>query len=291
MKFKKILSLSLFFAIIVLNFNCESPKQGCNDPSATNFAFDADEPCDATLTNNSSTCPCVYPSLAFNFIPKFVINNNNKDSTIFWKNDLIINNSLNQRFNLRGFSFYISKITLENDSGKKVSTIDSILIPVKYNVKDSSSFKILKDIALFGQNTSNVSVGTFKEYGNFKSLTFDIGLTAPALNSNIFNSTMPNHYLNTDSMYLSKNYALWGAKFLIEQISPNPKKITITITKAKPIKLSIPKELSFKIAQNANLNLNFDFNTLFFNIDLNEDALIIENKILENFEKSLSIKQ
>lgn len=291
MKIKNIFFYIFLFFLIFINYRCESPKQGCNDPAATNFAFDADEPCDQNLSSSTSSCPCVYPSLLFNFIPRFVISKNNKDSNVIWKNDLLISNQYNQDFYLKGFSFFISNIILEDNVGRKASTIDSILIPVKYNQSDSISIKIPKNIALFGQNTSSFSVGVFKEYGHFKKITFDIGLKQPALNANILNTNMPNYCLNTDSMYVAPNYTLLGGKFLIQQISPVDKLIELNISSVQSVSLTIPDDINFKIAENAVLNLRFDFQFLFSNIDLNSNQDIIENKILENFEKSLLIAQ
>lgn len=291
MKCKSFFHLVFFFNFVIINFSCESPKQGCNDPSATNFAFDADEPCDANLSNNNTSCPCIFPSLIFKFIPQFVISKNNKDSNIIWKSDLLISNKNNQSFYLRGFCFFISNITFEDASGKKTSTIDSISIPVKYNTQDSASVKIQKNIALFGQNTSSVSIGTFKEYGSFKTLTFDIGLQAPSLNANILNRTMPSYFLNTDSMYVANNFSLIGAKFLLQLNSPNSKTIEYSLVKTKKISLQIPNDISFKIAQNAELQLNFDYNALFSTIDLGWDKEVIESKILENLASSLSISK
>ena len=77
---------SLLLTYCLFEVSCTASKKGCDDPNAVNYAFDADEPCTASL--NEGDCPCTYPRLLFNTVAGFLTTQNGKDSIVAWKANL-----------------------------------------------------------------------------------------------------------------------------------------------------------------------------------------------------------
>lgn len=267
---------------------CSTPKKGCDDPSAVNYSFDADEPCSKNISEGD--CPCIYPNLLITPVFAFTMPTSSGDSSVVWKENTILIDDFGQNFLLKRFSFYLSDIRLENSAGNWISITDSISIPIKSTNADSNTVFIKNNLTLIGQNSTSNTVGTFPHSGKFRRLSFTFGLKSPENQANIRNIKMPTHPLNTDSMYLKNEYRLISGKFYI-QTSVNITRI-IPLKENKNIILTIPAEVIFKSATDNALSLVFDYKRIFTAIDFKVDSdTTIERKIFENCSSAFQINQ
>jgi hypothetical protein len=281
--------LLLLYCLFVAS--CTAPTKGCDDPNAVNYAFNADAPCGSN--NKEGDCPCAYPRLLFDYVARYSMTKNNKDTLIDWKNNLVIANNKQQYYYLRGFSFFISDIKLMRKDGTEFTVSDSVTLPIKKSLSDSSLIKIPNTMNLLGQQNKLIPIGTFKETGLFSDLQFKIGLNEPVNQANIYNFKMPgSHPLNTDSLYVRSNWKLQNGKIWYQ---PDTLKATKTafiwLNQNTTIKVAIPEAAQFKQAADATLKLFFDFRKLFEDIDFKLDnQQVIENKVNKNFTNAFSIK-
>lgn len=277
--------------VLLISFSllhCTSPKQGCDDPNATNYAFDADEPCNAAT--KTADCPCVYPKLAFNCYAKYSVNVNGKDTLISWNTSLPLTNEQNQTYYLKNFAFYLSDIKLYKNNGEAYTVSDSTLIPIKYSGTDSTKIMLLNNIALIGEQTSAVSVGTLRENGYFNRMTFNVGLSNPYNHANIRNKDMPIHPLNIDSLYNDTKFSLYGAKIYVQPDTATKAFISITWAGTQQVSIDIPSTVIVKSGFDAAFNLYFDFSKLFYDVNFQNDNYdTIENKVALNFKKCFNI--
>jgi hypothetical protein len=282
-------ALLILFCLVVVS--CSTSTKGCDDPNAVNYAFNADAPC--SPNNKEGDCPCVYPRLLFDYMARYSITKNNKDTLINWSNNVAIANNQQQYYYLRGFSFFISSIKLARQDGATFTVIDSVTLPIKKSLSDSSLIKIPNTMNLLGQQNMLIPIGTFKETGLFSDLQFTIGLNAPENQANIYNFKMPgSHPLNTDSLYVKKDLKLQNGKIWYQSDTlKTTKPQFVWLNKNYSIKVAIPKTAQFKQAADATLKLFFDFRQLFNNVDFKVDnQQVIQNKVNQNFVNAFSIR-
>lgn len=289
MKPLEALSFLITLTLIIFELSCTSPTKGCDDPNAVNYAFNADEPC--TLNAKDGDCPCVYPRLVFDYVARYSTSKNGKDSIVPWKDNLVLFNTKQQNYYLKRFSFFVSGIELIK-GGKNFSVIDSSLIPVKTSAKDSTLIKISNNQNLFGQESKITAIGTFRETGLFSELRFNIGLNDTENRANIYNIKMPgSHPLNTDSLYVTKDFKLQHGKIWYQSDTlKTTKPQFIWLNNTQKINILIPPSVSFKQAEDAKLYLYFDFRKLFLEVDFkNDNGITIEQKIRKGFENAFSV--
>jgi hypothetical protein len=269
--------------------SCTAPTKGCNDTNAVNYSFNADEPC--TLNAKDGDCPCVYPRLLFDYVARYSMTKNGKDSIILWKDNLVLSNTKQQNYYLKRFSFFVSSIELIKE-GKSYSVIDSALIPIKKSATDSTLIKIRNNQNLLGQESKIATIGTFRETGTFSELRLTIGLNDTESQANIYNIKMPgSHPLNTDSLYVAKDFKLRTGKIWYQSDTlKTTKPQFVWLNGSQSVKVAIPPSMFFKQAQDATLYLYFDFTQLFLAVDFkNDNTITIEQKIMKGFEKAFSV--
>jgi hypothetical protein len=289
---KKLLSLAFLITLTLILFevSCTSPTKGCDDPNAVNYSFNADEPC--TLSAKDGDCPCSYPRLLFEYVARYSITKGGKDS-VLWKDNLVLSNTKQQNYYLKRFSFFVSGIELIK-AGKAYSVLDSVLVPIKKSAKDSALVMIRNNQNLLGQESRTVAIGTFREIGMFNELHLTIGLNDTENRANIYNIKMPgSHPLNTDSLYITKDYKLKNGKIWYQSDTlKTTKPQFVWLNGTQSVKVTIPSSVFFKQAQDAKLSLYFDFRKLFEDVDFkNDNATTIEQKITKGFEKAFSIEK
>ncbi len=283
------LSFLITLTLIIFEVSCTSPTKGCDDPNAVNYSFNADEPC--TLNAKDGDCPCVYPRLLFNYVARYSISKNGKDSVVAWKDNLVLSNAKQQNYYLKRFSFFVSGITLIQ-GGKSYSVVDTALIPIKKSATDSSTIKIINNQNLLSQDSKSIAIGTFRESGIFSELQLTIGLNDNESQANIKNIKMPgSHPLNTDSLYVAKDFKLLTGKIWYQSDtlrSTKPQFVWLNSTQS--VKVAIPSSVLFKQAKDTELLLYFDYRKLFETVDFkNDNTTTIQQKIIKGFEKAFSV--
>ncbi len=273
----------LFCCFALFLLACSSPKKGCDDPKATNYSFDADEPCEANLKEGD--CPCVYPNLLVGFSPRHIATINGKDSTIAWNKDSTLLNEQKQAYFLQSFSFFISDFQLENKEGKLFTVAETTAIPIKGS---SDLITIKNNLLLVQQNGTSNSLGTFRELGPFQAISFNIGLQNPENKADIKNVKMPSHPLNNSEMY--KNNALSSAVISYKRAKTQVKADTLVLDGVTKTRVLFSKPKNFTIAQDAILSLHFDYQKLFYNVVFDSDSeTVIQQKVLANFKDAFRV--
>ena len=146
------------FVVLLLSVliwhGCYEDIEGCTDPLAENYRFNADVRC--------KDC-CRYPELLVTLTHKW-------GDDIFQNNKQYINN-VNNAFVINSHKFFLANINIYNANNIK---IDNKALKA-YNINNQEA-NIVQDFCLINGTLSDCRSGSYKHIGPLSSLTFNIAL-------------------------------------------------------------------------------------------------------------------
>lgn len=154
------LKLPLYLGLLSLCFSaCFEPREGCLDIAATNF--------DATADHD---CCCTYP--------KLVLGVDQVYDTLLFRNDSLYPDGNGHWFRIKSVAFYLSDFQLIQ--GGETFTVSDTLRLKTWNGTDTIGRLFTNDFQLVRRTPIEYPVGTFRQDGNFESLSFRFGLSDEA---------------------------------------------------------------------------------------------------------------
>ncbi len=255
--------LMLLTAFLLLLNSCDTPIEGCLDPSASNFAANADEDC--CLPED---CCCTFPQLNINFF--HFADTNNFRQTVFHPD------AAGDTFRIHSFKFYLSNIELTLRDGSVVQVTDTIGLVQP----DGSIPTPVDDYLLVKFPIQDYSIGTFRSIGVIEGLSFNIGLDESA---NLANPDYLafNHPLKmlSDSMYLDEMQGRIFQRIQIQHQNAMEDTLTYSIKGVNnqvPIQLSLTKNILSGF--DTEITIDIDYLKFFENVRFGTDdpATIIE---------------
>ncbi len=246
-------------------FSCYTRKEACLDLLASNYDVSADDAC--------ASC-CTFPKL------RLEISHLVKDST--YRVDAIYTNDLNQAFNILDVRYYVSSFELYNKTtGKKV-----ILEKIK---NQDSTIVLPDDIKILRSVDGSIEIGTIKDYGNYDSLTFRLGLKDEVMQTS-FANLPPNHVLLPNNRL--KNAAGEYAHFTV-RIQALDTLIGIRNFQVSGLGISEPYTIrtpTTTVKGSApTFKIKADYDVLFKNINIKDSTSVIESILKQNFKRVLIV--
>ena len=289
---KKILFFLIFTITTFVFFACQEKIQGCLDPNATNFDVTADEGC--VKTSTSSGCPCRYPNLVLGADFKVAGKTKKGADTLYnWNGNYPLTNTANQTYFFKTMALYISDIQLIRANGEVITTIDSLVIPIKKSAVDTPNVKVRKDFTLLNSNNFNYNIGAFSQNGVFTKIKFKFGLQNPVNQVSTLNKRkIPNdNILNIDSLYLKNTFEHFTGAINYQADTSKVGKIAFfKFQKTMDMELSLPTNAVFSKGYDVRIRLLIDFSQWFSDVDFQKDTPAqIQQKVLVNIGKGWKV--
>ena len=272
--FKKHIRFLTFIPILSLLCitACESPAEGCLDIEAQNYNVTADKACDSC---------CTYPDLIITL--DHVVDS--------------LNFSLNQRLAINGDSllfqrlkYYISDVQLYQ-SGSWIGVEDNLSI-VAISGNDSAQTTVEDNFAIILAGQQTYTLGTRRQYGQFDSVRFTLGVPHPA------NAATPDQFdaqhplaVQPDTMYLStdESYIFWKIEVQTDTSGSSLREIIGTTPDS--VTLSFPFSYSFNAGFDIQIPFTVDYQEWFSGIDfVNDTDAEIRQKVKTNAEEAFTIQ-
>lgn len=277
-----IISRLIFFSILLLPFfitNCNEPKVGCLDIESTNFAADADDPCE--------DC-CTYPNLQVQFLHRIT----QGDTTLNLQYDSAYTINGTDFFSIKNIRYLLSDLEFIRADGNSVTVLDTVELTIP-NSPGDTTYKYRPDnfAVVNANNFQSITIANYRESGNFVGLRFNVGIIEPD-NQAIPTSLISDHPLSADSLYLGT-----GLGYVFNQVSFV--RDTTTDSKCELIKISgepnlqtVSLDTAFTARESFNIRivLSVDYAKWFEDVDIrNHSTEQIAEEITANLSGSFSI--
>ncbi|GJM32425.1 MAG: hypothetical protein DHS20C18_14260 [Saprospiraceae bacterium] len=272
----------LFFLLSITA--CYENKQGCLDINATNFDPSADEYCkDVSLEE----C-CSYPSLQIQLQHRIVL-----PDTVYRLvyNDSVYYDAIGQPFRIRNIQYYLSNFQMVRADGSIIRVNDQVELDLAQS-GDPELVTFIEDWLLANGNFGSVlTVGDFRETGQFDKLRFDIGLYADLNRVNPFDFAAGNPLaVQADTMYNFQNGGYYYTKttFLQDTIATDtlPRIITTEIGDGLiPVEIDLPNDFNHLEGFNLLLTLRVDYLSWFATVNVRADT---EEEIAAKFVQQIA---
>jgi len=268
--------LVLLSTLLLVGQACFEPEEGCLDLDATNYFAKADDPC--------ADC-CQYPELAFNITHKF------GDISLRLPDTLLTLDS-SQYFRLLQFQYYISDFQLIEMGEAPLGVNEQIILALSQN--GMLSRDTLEDnFSLVTTSSFSFPIGEIRTSGTFDSISFYVGVPAPA-NWAIPDSVTSGHPLANVSMHqgLDTGY-IYNRVLLQRDTFSSLDTIQIEIEELPSlVEVALPINLFLPLGTNLTINLEVDYKTWLKGINFVVDSDdVIRQKIVNNTAEAFSILQ
>lgn len=260
--------------LIILSFGIEScyePIDGCLDINAMNYDVTADHGCDEC---------CTYPKIILNFLPQV--------DTFNFALDSVYLNDLQSPFEVLGYSFIISNISLKS-KGAEQRVIEEI--EVNCFGKDTM---VVNDVWLVSNTTRRPTIGTFAPTLDYDQLQFTLGLDdcLNGIDTTVI-STTTNLYKYIRSRYIDADNGYNVAN--ITYVSPKNISDTITISmngSAQSQNILLDGEYTAQIREELSLKIRLDIYKWMAGIDFEvDDTLVVKQKMMNNLQSVFFLEE
>ncbi len=260
--------------------SCYEPVDGCLDNEALNYDLDADNPC--------ADC-CEYPSLVLDVQHRYPTET--QQQGIIPGNTVHLDD-LGQPFRFKHLRFFISNLHLNKESGQALAVLEELpLVVIEGNrirldtVEDN--FALVSAARL-----SDYTIGTIKGGGQFKSVTFDLGLTRPTSQADI-DELPPGHPLQEPELYLNddEGFVFLDIALYRDTIQTNLDSVSIQLDRTTAIpEYDFPIDFQLYPGFNTEVVLRVDYALLLTGVNVKTDsAELIHQKIVNNLAKAFSV--
>jgi len=258
---KNLIVTSTFFLTFLLLLNSCETVEGCLNPNSTNYSPGAD-----------NDCCCESPELNVRIFPM--------SDTSSFDFDLPRLDAGGNEYFIQDFKFFISKISLGENSGNLLSISDTTTFELKDNTKiDTADCYILLDESVY-----EYTAGTFNYLTSFETLELELGLNELAQQI-VRDSLEDGHPLKSDEMYKVSVDSLFSLRTII---SITGQQFPVEFSAYELQKAIIPYTVTPEIAFDTWLELNIDFGILFQNINfLLDNNNTVANKIVTNLPQAI----
>jgi hypothetical protein len=274
--------MKVAYALILLSTllacACYQPRQGCLDPNGVNFDVNADR-----------DTGCIYPVLRLNVAHLHGGSGIKFDSTY--------TNSLNQRYKILDFAYYLSGY--EFDQGLKTSGVLDTFQAYKYQTTPDDSLKVtpIRDFALLRRNTIDYAIGSFREVGQFETVRMNFGLGG-ALQGILPGSVVASNLLapQAEMLFDSTNHRHYFGRLVIEHEVNNVVKVDTLRLRAEdfsPLDQEIEQQIVLKQRAGFNfiIKLNVNYQNWFNKVDLSLGKRVIEQEMAKSVKTSFLFEQ
>lgn len=255
----------LGFLWLVSMLSCYTRKEACLDVLSSNYDVSADDAC---------TDCCTFPKLKIEIIHQV------KDS--IYNVDSIYTNDLNQAFRILDVRFYLSSFELYiRLTGKNV-----ILEKIK---NQDSTIVIPNDMKIFRLVDGSIEIGSIKDYGDYDSLTFYLGLKDEILTNDFINLPSTHVLLaNNRLKNATGDYAHFTVRIEAVDSLIGVRNFQVTgLGISEPYTINKPTTTT---KGNAPIfKIKADYDALFRNIDIKDSTSVIENALKLNIKKVLMV--
>ena len=170
---------------------CAEPKVGCLHIAATNFAADADDPCE--------DC-CTFPNLEIQLLHQ--IARSGELVNLRYDSTYTINGTA---IRIKDIRYILSDFELIRADGTTATVLDQIVFRVPNSPGDTTSITRANDFIIVNANNfQSLPIANYRESGNFVGIRFKIGVSEPANRVNPTSLTA-DHPLRADSLFLGPN--------------------------------------------------------------------------------------
>ncbi len=236
---------------------CFEPTVACLDVEAVNFDVTADRDC---CGRRNTECCCRYPGLQFSM--KYVFRGENLSSAESYINDL------GQSFRIRGMELLLSNVRIRDTTFHPVD--DTLVLTY-----DGLTLTRIDDFVALSSSMFRYTVGTFKRYGLFDSISFTIGASGPILE--VPEESFPEQHPlsgNSQNMLRDSVKGVLMYRIEIEDESSGGTPIVLTESASMPISVQLPIEV-FKLPGDdllvrLEVELAYWFNQIDFLLDSQE---------------------
>lgn len=254
--------MRLFLTLIAIFWglsSCFERKEGCLDSLASNYDVNAYDSCE--------DC-CVFPDVRLNMTHK-------AGDSVYNSQDTLINN-FGELFNIVEVRYYLSDVDIFQDN-----------VPVRAftNLSTAGAGYIRPDdIAIVRSNTSQISLGKFRTFGQFDKISFRLGVDKRVLTDTFVNLS-PQHPLNARNKIQDSEGELFQMSVRYRVINPDTLR-TIWID-------SLPGELLFTKQENVVtrkgeqiiFRLESDYLPLFMNTELSRSDDEVKNDMIRELNR------
>ncbi len=278
------LSLILTLLILFVFSGCYEDQEGCLDIRATNFDPSADVYCSDVPVEDC----CNYPNLQLQLQHRVEL-----PDTIYRLvyNDSVYYDAVGQPFRIQNIQYYLSNFELIRADGSILRINETVEIDLN-QTGDPELVTFIPDWLLVNAGISPVlTIGDFRETGQFDKLRFDVGLYADLNRLNPLDFAAGNPLaVQTDTMYNFQDgrYYYTKTSFFQDTVATDtiPRVVTTDINQGTvPVEIDLPNDFNHLEGFNLLLTLRVDYLSWFSNVDVRNDT---EAQIAEKFVQQLA---
>ena len=280
------------FVIVLLQYSCFEPTEGCLDIEATNFDASADDAC--------LDC-CTYPQLKLSVFHALTSDNWNMtgDSCVFHSSDSTFQNISNTSsiYQLDNMVYYLSDFRLVSSTGEVFQVSDTIQLNILDNAitfeeKDTT---VVDDFILVKRLNSSYTIGEFIAPGLFEKIQFKVGLL-PRLNTTNPDTLDSSHPLaiSRDSMHTgirNTGYLMQRFEVIRDTMSqPDSYSYSILDPFSNTIEIELDYQFTIQPGFDVTIPLKVNYSKWLSGIDFAEDEDgDIKAKFVTNTPEAFSI--
>ena len=282
--------ISFFFAIVLLQFGCYEPTEGCLDIEATNFNASADEQCESC---------CTYPKLKLSIFHSIETKNwtMTEDSCIFFSSDTTFTFGSSD-FQISQMQYYLSDFRLTTSTGEVKIVSDTIQLNILDDVTlEEKDTVVIDDFVLVKRSAFVYTIGEFIAPSNYEKIQFKVGLT-PRLNTTNPDTLSSTHPLaiQQDSMHTgmrNSGYLLQKFEVIRDTMDfPNAYPYGILDPFSNTVEISLDYQFTLEPGFDATIPLKVNYSKWLSGIDfVTDDEATIKSKIVTNTAEAFSISQ
>lgn len=259
--------------------SCDEPKTGCLDIAATNFAADADDPCE--------DC-CTFPTLKIQFLHRIT----QGDTTLNLQYDSAYTINGTDFFRIKNIRYILSDLEFVRADGSAVTVLDTVELTIP-NAPGDTTLKTRPDnfVVVEADNFQAITVANYRESGNFVGLQFNIGIPEPD-NQAIPTSLVDDHPLNSDSLYLGTGLGYIFNEFsFVRDTTPTTKCELVQINGESQLKtISLDTTFTARESFDVQVILAVDYAEWLTTVDIsNHSTTKIAEEITTNINKSFTL--
>jgi hypothetical protein len=248
----------VFFAcLFLLHFiSCYEAIEGCTDPLAENYSFEADEKC--------SKC-CTYP--------KLLVTIDHRWGTEIFQNGKQYTNNVGSVFVLNSHKFYLTDIKIFNDKNAEIENqkLNSFTI-------DGEETNLTQNYCLINGTLQECASGSFNFLGKISQLSFNFSLPQALNRADSISISKDNSLSWSEGMYREKEYKSIFLNITSVGTTVSNYGIYLKINQVVPINLVNVSHLNR--GKQIEIPITLNYQELFKNIDFKNSQEI--TKALEN---------
>lgn len=276
------LKSSLFYILLslIFFFSCTEPKIGCLNITATNFAADADDPCE--------DC-CIFPNLQLQFLHR--VNLPDTTFNLSYGNALSIDN--NNFFRISDIKYFVTDLELVRADGSTTTVSETVDLKIPNGNGDSITITRPDNFTLVSANNFQAySIANYTESGNFVGIRFNLGIIEP--DNQAVPSPLPTaHALQTDGFYLGtgQGYIFNQVSFFRDTIATDTIPVVVTLSGSTQLR-TVELDFNFDIKEsfNTTIVLTVDYLQWFQGVNVkNDNVEEVASKIVDNISSSFSV--